>query len=112
MVRQFAHLKDNVNGAGNHLLDGAGGHVQAGLQDERLKGKQGVEAGIGVDGACPAVAGVKRAHQIERLSAAHFAHNNPARIHPQAGADQVPQGDLAILAIQRSLGFEGHPEFV
>ena len=112
VIRELVDLDHDLDCTGNHLLDGPGGHVKARLQDEAFQSQQGVVSRVGVEGAGAVVPGVKRSHQIQRFGAANLAHNNPARIHAQAGADQITEGHISVLRIQGPLGFQGDPELV
>lgn len=70
-------------------------HVLPREERQRTQLEQGLSRGVRVERRQPRQPGVEGDEQVERLLGADLAHDDPARPHPEALLDQMPQLDLA-----------------
>src|SRR5215217_3604341 len=108
-VAQASGLDDHVDGADDHLANGARGQAVAAHGDHALDTADGFARAVGVEGAHRAVvAGVHGLEEVERLRAADFADDDPLGTHPQTVLHQVAHGDHALALEVRRPGFQAH----
>ncbi len=108
-VAQARRLHDHVDGAAQHLANGARRQRIAAHGDHALDAADGLARAVGVQRAHRAVvARIHRLQQVECLGAAHLADDDALRPHAQAVLDQVAHGDRALALKVRRTGFKTH----
>ena len=95
-VHQPLQVDDDIEGRSQLRPHGVQGQLHPRHQRHGLDAVQGIAGAVRVRrGQRAIVAGVHRLQHIQRLAAAHLAHHNPIRAHPQRVDDQLPDAHFA-----------------
>ena len=101
MDHQVQGPRDLTPDRGQRELRSAEGHrFETGEHVPRTVGMSG--------GKRTVVSGVHRLEHIQRLTAAHLAHDDPVRIHAETGPDQVRNGNCAFTLRVGAARFQPH----